>query len=113
MEGFYRHSGSTVVRSTHMSHRTGSCSPEDIREERPYGEIQQTDYPETRPHMPNHEPRVPCGYPAVPLQRQQWIKYPLIRGHCSESTARRRRAARPGRSGIRSSPPTRPYLPQL
>ncbi len=47
-----------VVRSTHGVNCTGSCSWKIfVKNGMVTWEIQQTDYPETRPDLPNHEPR--------------------------------------------------------
>jgi nitrate reductase alpha subunit len=47
-----------VVRSTHGVNCTGSCSWKIyVKNGLITWEIQQTDYPRTRPDLPNHEPR--------------------------------------------------------
>lgn len=47
-----------VVRSTHGVNCTGSCSWKIyVKSGIVTWETQQTDYPETRPDLPNHEPR--------------------------------------------------------
>lgn len=84
-EGFYRHRWQydKVVRSTHGVNCTGSCSWKIfVKNGLVTWEIQQTDYPETRPDMPNHEPRgCPRGASySWYLYSANRIKYPLIRG---------------------------------
>jgi len=71
-----------VVRSTHGVNCTGSCSWNiHVKNGLVAFEMQATDYPRTRPYMPNHEPRgCPRGasfswYLYSPLR----VKYPLIR----------------------------------
>ncbi len=47
-----------IVRSTHGVNCTGSCSWKIyVKNGLVTRETQQTDYPRTRPDMPNHEPR--------------------------------------------------------
>ncbi len=47
-----------IVRSTHGVNCTGSCSWKIyVKNGLVTREIQQTDYPRTRPDLPNHEPR--------------------------------------------------------
>src|SRR5262245_46569813 len=47
-----------IVRSTHGTNCTGSCSWKIyVKNGLVTWETQQTDYPRTRPDMPNHEPR--------------------------------------------------------
>ncbi|MGE5336244.1 MAG: nitrate reductase, partial [Gemmatimonadota bacterium] len=47
-----------IVRSTHGTNCTGSCSWKIyVKGGIVTWETQQTDYPRTRPDMPNHEPR--------------------------------------------------------
>ncbi|KAF3981212.1 MAG: nitrate reductase subunit alpha [Methylococcales symbiont of Hymedesmia sp. n. MRB-2018] len=71
-----------VVRSTHGVNCTGSCSWNiHVKNGLVAFEMQATDYPRTRPDLPNHEPRgCPRGasfswYLYSPLR----VKYPLIR----------------------------------
>ncbi len=63
-----------IVRSTHGVNCTGSCSWKIyVKNGLVTRETQQTDYPRTRPDLPNHEPRgCPRGasYSSVSLQRQ-------------------------------------------
>jgi nitrate reductase alpha subunit len=84
-EGFYRHRWQydKVVRSTHGVNCTGSCSWKIfVKNGLVTWEIQQTDYPETRPDLPNHEPRgCPRGASySWYLYSSNRIKYPMIRG---------------------------------
>ncbi len=76
-----------VVRSTHGVNCTGSCSWNvHVKDGLITWENQATDYPETEPGMPNHEPRgCPRGasfswYQYSPLR----LKYPYIRGSLLE-----------------------------
>lgn len=71
------------VRSTHGVNCTGSCSWKIfVKQGIVTWEIQQTDYPRTRPDMPNHEPRgCPRGASySWYLYNSGRVKYPLIRG---------------------------------
>ena len=72
-----------VVRSTHGVNCTGGCSWKiHVKGGLVAFEMQQTDYPATRPDMPNHEPRG-CQRGASfswYLYSPHRIKYPLIRG---------------------------------
>lgn len=84
-EGFYRHRWQydKVVRSTHGVNCTGSCSWKIyVKNGLVTWEIQQTDYPETRHDLPNHEPRgCPRGASySWYLYSSNRIKYPMIRG---------------------------------
>ncbi|MDX9811972.1 MAG: nitrate reductase subunit alpha [Bacteroidales bacterium] len=84
-EGFYRNrwQSDKVVRSTHGVNCTGSCSWKIyVKNNLVSWEIQQTDYPETRPDLPNHEPRgCPRGASySWYLYSTNRIKYPMIRG---------------------------------
>ncbi|MCU7879925.1 MAG: nitrate reductase subunit alpha [Candidatus Thiodiazotropha sp. (ex Lucinoma aequizonata)] len=81
-----------VVRSTHGVNCTGGCSWKIyVKNGLVAYEMQQTDYPRTRPDMPNHEPRG-CQRGASfswYLYSPTRIKYPLIRGrlldlYCAE-----------------------------
>ena len=71
-----------IVRSTHGTNCTGSCSWKIyVKGGIVTWETQQTDYPRTRPDMPNHEPRG-CSRGASYswyLYSGNRIKYPLIR----------------------------------
>jgi len=72
-----------IVRSTHGVNCTGSCSWKIyVKSGVVTWETQQTDYPRTRPGMPNHEPRG-CSRGASYswyLYSASRIKYPMIRG---------------------------------
>jgi nitrate reductase alpha subunit len=71
-----------IVRSTHGVNCTGSCSWKVyVKNGLVTWETQQTDYPRTRPDMPNHEPRG-CARGASYswyLYSANRLKYPLIR----------------------------------
>lgn len=72
-----------VVRSTHGVNCTGSCSWKIyVKNGLVTWETQQTDYPRTRPDLPNHEPRgCPRGASySWYLYSANRLKYPLIRG---------------------------------
>ena len=72
-----------IVRSTHGANCTGSCSWKIyVKGGVVTWETQQTDYPRTRPDLPNHEPRG-CSRGASYswyLYSANRIKYPLVRG---------------------------------
>ena len=71
-----------IVRSTHGVNCTGSCSWKIyVKSGLVTWEIQQTDYPRTRPDLPNHEPRgCPRGASySWYLYSSNRIKYPLVR----------------------------------
>jgi nitrate reductase alpha subunit len=71
-----------VVRSTHGANCTGSCSWKIyVKGGIVTWETQQTDYPRTRPDLPNHEPRG-CSRGASYswyLYSGNRVKYPLVR----------------------------------
>ena len=71
-----------VVRSTHGVNCTGSCSWKIyVKNGLITWETQQTDYPQTRPDLPNHEPRG-CARGASYswyIYSAARVKYPLIR----------------------------------
>lgn len=72
-----------VVRSTHGVNCTGSCSWKIyVKNGLVTWEIQQTDYPATRPDLPNHEPRgCPRGASySWYLYSTNRVKHPMIRG---------------------------------
>ena len=72
-----------IVRSTHGVNCTGSCSWKIfVKNGLVTWETQQTDYPRTRPGMPNHEPRgCPRGASySWYLYSANRVKYPMIRG---------------------------------
>jgi nitrate reductase / nitrite oxidoreductase, alpha subunit len=72
-----------IVRSTHGVNCTGSCSWKIyVKGGVVTWETQQTDYPRTRPDMPNHEPRG-CSRGASYswyLYSANRVKYPMVRG---------------------------------
>ncbi|WP_334129645.1 nitrate reductase subunit alpha [Sneathiella sp.] len=72
-----------VVRSTHGVNCTGSCSWKIyVKNGLITWETQQTDYPRTRPDLPNHEPRG-CSRGASYswyIYSANRLKYPMIRG---------------------------------
>ncbi|MBL8710504.1 MAG: nitrate reductase subunit alpha [Rhodospirillaceae bacterium] len=72
-----------VVRSTHGVNCTGSCSWKIyVKGGIVTWETQQTDYPRTRPDLPNHEPRG-CSRGASYswyLYSANRLKYPMVRG---------------------------------
>ncbi|MFZ5659039.1 MAG: nitrate reductase subunit alpha [Pseudomonadota bacterium] len=76
-----------VVRSTHGVNCTGGCSWKiHVKNGLVAFEIQQTDYPRTRPDLPNHEPRG-CQRGASYswyLYSPHRIKHPMIRGRLLE-----------------------------
>ena len=71
-----------IVRSTHGTNCTGSCSWKIyVKGGIVTWETQQTDYPRTRPDLPNHEPRG-CSRGASYswyLYSSNRVKYPLVR----------------------------------
>ncbi|WP_130618415.1 nitrate reductase subunit alpha [Dyella amyloliquefaciens] len=84
-EDGYRHrwQHDKVVRSTHGVNCTGSCSWKVyVKNGLITWETQQTDYPRTRPDLPNHEPRG-CARGASYswyVYSSQRVKHPLVRG---------------------------------
>ncbi|MBH9552069.1 nitrate reductase subunit alpha [Inhella gelatinilytica] len=72
-----------IVRSTHGVNCTGSCSWKIyVKGGIVTWETQQTDYPRTRPDLPNHEPRG-CQRGASYswyLYSANRVKYPMVRG---------------------------------
>ncbi len=77
-----RWSHDKIVRSTHGANCTGSCSWKIyVKGGIVTWETQQTDYPRTRPDLPNHEPRG-CSRGASYswyLYSGNRLKYPLVR----------------------------------
>ncbi len=72
-----------VVRSTHGVNCTGACSWKIyVKDGLVTWETQQTDYPRTRPDLPNHEPRgCPRGASySWYIYSANRLKYPMIRG---------------------------------
>ena len=78
-----RWSHDKIVRSTHGVNCTGSCSWKIyVKNGLVTWETQQTDYPRTRPDLPNHEPRG-CARGASYswyLYSANRVKYPMARG---------------------------------
>lgn len=73
-----------VVRSTHGVNCTGSCSWKIyVKDGLVTWEMQQTDYPRTRPDLPNHEPRgCPRGASySWYIYSANRLKYPKMRKH--------------------------------
>ncbi len=71
-----------IVRSTHGVNCTGSCSWKIyVKNGLVTWETQQTDYPETRPDLPNHEPRgCPRGASySWYMYSANRVKYPKVR----------------------------------
>ncbi len=87
-----------IVRSTHGVNCTGSCSWKVyVKGGIVTWETQQTDYPRTRPDMPNHEPRG-CARGASYswyLYSGNRVKYPLIRSRLVKAWREARAAATP------------------
>ncbi|HEY1181650.1 MAG TPA: nitrate reductase subunit alpha, partial [Rhodocyclaceae bacterium] len=76
-----------IVRSTHGVNCTGSCSWKVyVKNGLITWETQQTDYPRTRPDLPNHEPRgCPRGASySWYVYSAQRVKYPMMRGRLLE-----------------------------
>ena len=72
-----------IVRSTHGVNCTGSCSWKIyVKNGLVTWETQQTDYPRTRPDLPNHDPRgCPRGASySWYLYSANRLKYPMMRG---------------------------------
>ncbi len=87
-----------IVRSTHGTNGTGSCSWKIyVKNGLVTWETQQTDYPRTRPDMPNPEPRG-CSRGASfswYLYSGNRLKYPLVRGRLVEMWREARRTLGP------------------
>ncbi|MBX6321254.1 MAG: nitrate reductase subunit alpha [Rhodospirillaceae bacterium] len=87
-----------IVRSTHGVNCTGSCSWKIyVKSGVVTWETQQTDYPRTRPDMPNHEPRG-CSRGASYswyLYSASRIKYPMVRGRLLKAWRAARRTLGP------------------
>jgi nitrate reductase alpha subunit len=72
-----------IVRSTHGVNCTGACSWKIyVKDGLVTWETQQTDYPRTRPDLPNHEPRgCPRGASySWYIYSANRLKYPMVRG---------------------------------
>ncbi|UXU75652.1 MULTISPECIES: nitrate reductase subunit alpha [unclassified Paracoccus (in: a-proteobacteria)] len=87
-----------VVRSTHGVNCTGSCSWKIyVKSGIVTWETQQTDYPRTRPDLPNHEPRG-CARGASYswyLYSANRVKTPLIRGRLMRLWREKRKTLSP------------------
>jgi nitrate reductase alpha subunit len=87
-----------IVRSTHGVNCTGSCSWKiHVKSGIVVFETQQTDYPRTRPDMPNHEPRG-CARGASSswyLYHSGRVKYPMVRRALLELWREARKSASP------------------
>ena len=87
-----------IVRSTHGVNCTGSCSWKIyVKSGIVTWETQQTDYPRTRPDMPNHEPRG-CARGASYswyLYSANRVKTPLIRGRLMRLWREKRKTMTP------------------
>jgi nitrate reductase alpha subunit len=87
-----------IVRSTHGVNCTGSCSWKIyVKSGVVTWETQQTDYPRTRPGMPNHEPRG-CSRGASYswyLYSASRLKYPMVRGRLIRAWREARKTREP------------------
>ena len=87
-----------IVRSTHGVNCTGSCSWKIyVKGGIVTWETQQTDYPRTRPDMPNHEPRG-CSRGASYswyLYSANRVKYPMVRGRLVRMWREARKTLKP------------------
>ncbi len=87
-----------IVRSTHGVNCTGSCSWKIyVKSGIVTWETQQTDYPRTRPDLPNHEPRG-CARGASYswyLYSANRVKTPLVRGRLMRLWREKRRTMSP------------------
>ncbi len=87
-----------VVRSTHGVNCTGSCSWKVyVKNGLITWETQQTDYPRTRPDLPNHEPRgCPRGASySWYVYSAQRVKHPMVRGRLMEMWREARKTMEP------------------
>jgi nitrate reductase / nitrite oxidoreductase, alpha subunit len=93
-----RWSHDKIVRSTHGTNCTGSCSWKIyVKGGIVTWETQQTDYPRTRPDMPNHEPRG-CSRGASYswyLYSGNRLKYPMVRSALLQSWRELRKSRDP------------------
>jgi nitrate reductase / nitrite oxidoreductase, alpha subunit len=93
-----RWSHDKIVRSTHGVNCTGSCSWKIyVKGGIVTWETQQTDYPRTRPELPNHEPRG-CSRGASYswyLYSGNRLKYPMVRGALIKLWREARRTLKP------------------
>ncbi len=87
-----------IVRSTHGTNCTGSCSWKIyVKGGVVTWETQQTDYPRTRPDLPNHEPRG-CARGASYswyLYSANRVKHPMVRGRLVRMYREARRSLGP------------------
>ncbi|MGB3427791.1 MAG: nitrate reductase subunit alpha [Burkholderiaceae bacterium] len=87
-----------IVRSTHGVNCTGSCSWKIyVKGGIVTWETQQTDYPRTRPDLPNHEPRG-CSRGASYswyLYSANRVKYPMVRGRLMRAWREARKSLGP------------------
>ncbi|KPQ07915.1 MAG: nitrate reductase alpha subunit NarG [Rhodobacteraceae bacterium HLUCCA12] len=94
--GRWRHD--KIVRSTHGVNCTGSCSWKIyVKSGIVTWETQQTDYPRTRPDLPNHEPRG-CARGASYswyLYSANRVKTPLVRGRLLKLWREKRKTLSP------------------
>ncbi len=90
-----------IVRSTHGVNCTGSCSWKIyVKGGIVTWETQQTDYPRTRPDMPNHEPRG-CSRGASYswyLYSANRIKYPMLRARLARLWREARKSMAPAQA---------------
>ncbi len=87
-----------VVRSTHGVNCTGSCSWKVfVKNGLITWEMQQTDYPRTRPDLPNHEPRgCPRGASySWYVYSAQRVKYPMLRSELAKMWREKRKTMNP------------------
>ena len=93
-----RWSHDKIVRSTHGVNCTGGCSWKiHVKQGVVTWETQQTDYPRTRPGMPNHEPRG-CSRGASYswyLYSANRLKYPMVRGRLLKRWREARKTLQP------------------
>ncbi|MBW7057617.1 nitrate reductase subunit alpha [Paracoccus bogoriensis] len=101
-----------IVRSTHGVNCTGSCSWKIyVKSGIVTWETQQTDYPRTRPDLPNHEPRG-CARGASYswyLYSANRVKTPLVRGRLMKLWREKRKTMTPVQAwaAIQSDPAAR------
>src|SRR5690625_2131312 len=99
-EDVYRHrwQHDKEVRSTHGVNCTGSCSWKIyVKSGIVTWEVQQTDYPRTRPDLPNHEPRgCPRGASySWYIYSANRVKTPLVRGRLMRLWREKRKTMAP------------------
>ena len=107
-----------IVRSTHGTNCTGSCSWKIyVKNGLVTWQTQQTDYPRTRPDMPNHEPRG-CSRGASYswyLYSGNRLKYPMMRARLVELWRAARQTLKPvdAWASIVSDPDKRRYYTSI